>query len=535
VPSGWVLTNISCDDASTPSSGNTGSGVVTFNVDAGENVTCTFTNTKNGSITIKKIMQGGTGTFTFTGSPSGTISTNNGTITQTVQPGTFTATETAPSGWVLTSISCDDASTPSSGNTGSGVVTFNVDAGENVICTFTNTKNGSITIKKVMVGGTGTFTFTGSPSGTISTNNGTITQSVVPGTYTSTETVPDDWVLTSISCDDSDSSGNTGSGVATFNIIAGENVTCTFTNTKKTHPSISTSLSGGGQSGTTIIVFTGTSVTDQATLIGASGTAGGTVTYTVYSGTNCLTIFASAGTKTVTSGVAPASDAVLFGSPGTFFWQAVYSGDGNNNSASSGCNDEQVSVVTPLHTLTIDSLNLTPQTSTTSPWIKASHHLSDNLGDQNHDHIVTTAQNIPHGCSLSASALTSKTFDVSPLPGGTSVTVAFKAWEIGTSAWSLAKKKKCTSVELKITAFSVFAVDAATLNSNTLSLSASFSCTFSTRTGAATSCSTVSVLATTKSALTTQTTMTTSTGTSAPPGASPAKVRPGAVKLDAPG
>src|SRR5205814_7912471 len=66
----------------------------------------------------------------------------------------------------------------------------------------TNTKNGSVTIRKIMVGGTGTFTYTGTPSGTISVNNNTITQTVVPGTYTSTETVPDGWVLTGISCDD---------------------------------------------------------------------------------------------------------------------------------------------------------------------------------------------------------------------------------------------------------------------------------------------------------------------------------------------
>jgi len=90
---------------------------------------------------------------------------------------------------------------------------------------------GHIIVKKVMVGGTDTFTYSGTPSGSISTNNGTITASVAPGQYTSTETVPAGWVLTSISCDDTNSTGNVGTATATFNAEAGETVTCTFTNT----------------------------------------------------------------------------------------------------------------------------------------------------------------------------------------------------------------------------------------------------------------------------------------------------------------
>src|SRR3989441_12743249 len=82
-----------------------------------------------------------------------------------------------------------------------------------------------------MVGGTDTFTYSGTPSGAISTNNGTITASVAPGQYTSTETVPVGWALTSISCDDTNSTGNVGTATATFNAEAGETVTCTFTNT----------------------------------------------------------------------------------------------------------------------------------------------------------------------------------------------------------------------------------------------------------------------------------------------------------------
>jgi uncharacterized repeat protein (TIGR01451 family) len=91
-------------------------------------------------------------------------------------------------------------------------------------------KAGKVIVKKVMVNGTGTFTFTGTPNGTIAVNGGTITADVAPGTYTSTEQLPtgQSWTTT-IQCDHPNS---TGAGLtATFNVGEGETVTCTFTNT----------------------------------------------------------------------------------------------------------------------------------------------------------------------------------------------------------------------------------------------------------------------------------------------------------------
>src|SRR5213078_2556750 len=88
----------------------------------------------------------------------------------------------------------------------------------------------------------------------------------------------------------------------------------------------------------------GDSVHDSATLSGATSDAGGTVTYTVYTDNACTLGARDAGTKTVTNGVVPDSDALAFNSAGTFYWQAVYSGDGNNNGASSLCTSEQLVV-----------------------------------------------------------------------------------------------------------------------------------------------------------------------------------------------
>jgi hypothetical protein len=110
---------------------------------------------------------------------------------------------------------------------------------------------------------------------------------------------------------------------------------------------ITTSLHGGGQSGAVITVPQGTAVTDSATLAGANAShAGGTVTYTVYSDSMCLTVYASGGVKPVTNGVVPDSDPVTMNLAGTFHWIAAYSGDPTtgNNASSSVCSDETVIV-----------------------------------------------------------------------------------------------------------------------------------------------------------------------------------------------
>jgi hypothetical protein len=104
-------------------------------------------------------------------------------------------------------------------------------------------------------------------------------------------------------------------------------------------PSIATNLSSSA--GTA-----GVTVHDSATLSGATSNAGGTVTYTVYSDSECSTKFADGGKVNVTNGSVPNSNGVTFSIPGTYYWQASYSGDANNDPALSRCTDEQL-VVSP--------------------------------------------------------------------------------------------------------------------------------------------------------------------------------------------
>jgi uncharacterized repeat protein (TIGR01451 family) len=244
---GFDLTNISCDDANsaTASSGNTGTRTATFKVDPGETVTCTFTNTKRGSIVVKKVTSpspDATDSFTFTGDAAGSIK-DGGTITvPNLVPGTYSSTEAAAAGFDLTNISCDDANsaTASSGNTGTRTATFKLDPGETVTCTFTNTKKGSITVVKHTQGGDNTFAFTGSGTGvdssfSIGTVAGTGNKAFTglsAGSYSVSEgALPAGWSFTSLDC--GGANGVTVSGkTATINLAAGQNVTCTYTNTK---------------------------------------------------------------------------------------------------------------------------------------------------------------------------------------------------------------------------------------------------------------------------------------------------------------
>ena len=116
-------------------------------------------------------------------------------------------------------------------------------------------------------------------------------------------------------------------------------VSCQISFTVSPTPtSVSTSLSGGSQSGGTITVPAGTAVTDSATLTGANaGSASGTVDYRIYSDTACTQLVSGGSDKTIsTPGVMPASDPAVL-APGTYYWQASYSGDPSNQPSASTC------------------------------------------------------------------------------------------------------------------------------------------------------------------------------------------------------
>jgi hypothetical protein len=216
------------------------------------------------------------------------------------------------------------------------------------------TQNGDATFGYTTTGGLAPATFNLSNGGTQTYND------VFPGSYSVTEsTLPAEWTFVSLTCTASGpgTSASTSSTTASITMGAEGLVDCIYTNKTRVQPSIATTLSAD-------TIEVGGTVHDSATLSGATADAGGTVTYTVYTDSACLTGAQNAGTKTVTNGVVPDSDPITFNSTGDFYWQAAYSGDANNKPATSICTSEHL-VVTPKQPAISTAQNLIPNDDAT--------------------------------------------------------------------------------------------------------------------------------------------------------------------------
>jgi len=215
---------------------------------------CTYDNHKDqtqtfsAKATVNKTVSG-----TDAPSPSGwTLQLKQGTnvvstLTSDSQTGTSQTFQCNGSDCLLTpgasyTIVEPDANTNGVTTSSSGQCSFSVPdpltANTTYSCTFNNHKSttqpppkATIIVEKQTLpdGATGSFSFSGALNASLSDGQSASTQ-VDAGTYNVSETVPAGWVLSSIVCSDSDS---TGSGqTATFNVTAGETVKCTFTNTQ---------------------------------------------------------------------------------------------------------------------------------------------------------------------------------------------------------------------------------------------------------------------------------------------------------------
>ncbi len=212
----------------------------TITLAGGSNKACTITNDDQpGHLTIVKNTVGGDGSFGFTvtgptaSTPS--ITTVNASSTSgslAVSAGTYSVAETAQTGWDFTSAVCDNGTL--SGSTISGIV---IPLNGNVTCAFTNTKRGSITVKKDVVNPDGgavsdNHSFTihrdSEEGDSISEESDKEYNNLVPGTYTIVEDADSNYDFVSFSQDaDSETAG------AQITIAAGEDVTLTITNKQK--------------------------------------------------------------------------------------------------------------------------------------------------------------------------------------------------------------------------------------------------------------------------------------------------------------
>jgi len=170
---GWTLTNIACAGVAGQNISIGGSaGFIDGDTDVslalapGDDATCTYTNTKLGSITITKATVGDIGDFTFMGTDSnsqGIITTpfvlstdpnsqNVASVTYNgLLPGDYSFAETVPTGWIINGAQGDIACTGQSGSTvtpASASVSIALLNGEDIDCRFTNTKLASLQLVK---------------------------------------------------------------------------------------------------------------------------------------------------------------------------------------------------------------------------------------------------------------------------------------------------------------------------------------------------------------------------------------------------
>ncbi len=231
VVSGWDFKDIVCNEGASVQ--KTGASV-TVTLGAGQNVTCTFTNLKRGSITVNKVTDPAADptqfpvTATGTGSIAGSATRNVTTTTPVVYDvaqGAYAISENVPTGWAQTGNTCGNLVINATNLTTS--------------CTITNTKLGSLTIiKDALPNDAQDFSFgvTGLTGGSFSLDDdadGTLPSqkvysNLLPGQYSVTEQSIPGWALTGLVCSNTAMQGAT----ANVTLAAGQNASCTFTNTK---------------------------------------------------------------------------------------------------------------------------------------------------------------------------------------------------------------------------------------------------------------------------------------------------------------
>ncbi len=156
---GFDLTGLTCNDGASMTPSTTAASTATIQVDPGETVRCTFTNTKRGQIEIEKqtVPNGDPTPFSFTatdlpGTANDTFSlSDNGVKTiADVLPGEYDVSEDAAAGFDLTGLTCNDGASATPSTTAGRIATVNLDPGETVRCVFTNTKQAPPTTTPVV-------------------------------------------------------------------------------------------------------------------------------------------------------------------------------------------------------------------------------------------------------------------------------------------------------------------------------------------------------------------------------------------------
>jgi hypothetical protein len=210
---GWITTAV-CDDGSPPEA---------IDLSPIETVTCTFTSTRDPSLTVTNVVQptGDPQLFDFSLTPGDSFQLGDDSRTFDLTPGSYALATTTPAGWEQAGATCDN------GDPLSAIV---LEAGDAVTCTVNYRKLGRILVTKQTLpdGATQSFAFTADyDSDGFNLSDGQQSDSgLLPaGSYSVAETLPAGWAQTAATCDD-------GSSPAAIALAPGETITCAFENAR---------------------------------------------------------------------------------------------------------------------------------------------------------------------------------------------------------------------------------------------------------------------------------------------------------------
>lgn len=233
------IRSLSCTDLN---SGSTWTPAVTgeVNIDAGDDVVCTFTNIRRAAIRIvKQVVGAASADWAFISGTLGdfTLPAAGGQQDFTrLTPGEYLVSEPAVAGWALAGLACTDPDGGTRTDLANGVAAIDLDPGETVVCTFNNVANaGRITIIK-QVNGTGDSPWlfeSALDSFTLPAAGGAYTfDGVAPGVYNVLESPKQAWHVASIACTDPDGESvvDATAGKATVDLDPNEEIVCTFVN-----------------------------------------------------------------------------------------------------------------------------------------------------------------------------------------------------------------------------------------------------------------------------------------------------------------
>jgi Ca2+-binding RTX toxin-like protein len=257
-PVGWGILGVSCNDPDNGS--NTYTNGVLIDLDAGESITCTFTDSPTtGDVAIHLDTSpddpvafdftADWGTFTLNDDGSDADFMWPDMYVNGLLPGSYALAQGAADGWNLTGLTCSDPDGGTNTDPATGSVTLDVDGGEVVECWFTNEPAAApppppapnavnITLDAVpnnavdvpfAFGDILAFTLDDDADGTLS--NLKTYADMDLGPWPVTAQVPAGWRVANVACTDPDGGTTVDKASARANVDLddGETVSCTFT------------------------------------------------------------------------------------------------------------------------------------------------------------------------------------------------------------------------------------------------------------------------------------------------------------------